>query len=311
MSYIDCYGGIRVYIDEATFFNQVVTTNKKMLVFGTGSLAEKFMLNNPWLYKYVGFFIDSTPRSSSYMGRDVISFKEFQEQDNLNEYFILVASSFYKEIFKQLNSIGLKKDEHYIQVTEKEINPQTTVDRIVQGVKVGRFTYGYSKHCYPGSILKQIGSFTSIHDSVRIGEINHPLNFITTHPILYTTENEFSGSEGVPGILAESEVIDIRSIPSNEKIAIGNDVWIGANAVILPGVTIGDGAVIGAGAVVTKDVPPYAIMGGVPSKVIRYRFTPEEIEILLNIKWWEWEIEEIKSKAHLLKNPALFLKNMD
>ncbi|MNI40841.1 Chloramphenicol acetyltransferase [compost metagenome] len=138
--------------------------------------------------------------------------------------------------------------------------------------------------------------------------MNHPLNLITTHPILYIPEGEILGYEGVPGILSKDEVIDLYSMPYNQKIVIGNDVWIGANAVILPGVTLGDGAVIGAGAVVTKDVPPYAIVGGVPAKVIRYRFTPEEIEVLLRIKWWEWEIEEIKSKAYLLKNPALLFE---
>lgn len=297
-----------MYIDESTLFNQVITTNKKMVVFGTGSLAEKFILNKMWLYKYVDFFIDNNPRSSSYMKKEVISFKDFREQKNLYDYFIVVASSFYKEIVKQLHGIGLQKNDHYIQIFEREIDQQTTVNRVVNGVQVGRFTYGYSKHCYPNSILKQIGSFTSINESVSIGEVNHPLNFITTHPILYTPENEILGYEGVPGILPKEEVIDVYNIPSNKKVVVGSDVWIGANAVILPGVTVGDGAVIGAGAVVTKDVPPYAIMGGVPAKVIRYRFTPEEIEILLNIKWWEWEIEEIKSKAHLLKDPALFFE---
>ena len=124
-----------------------------MVIFGTGSLAEKFILNNMWLYKYVGFFIDNNPRSSSYMKKEVISFKDFREQKNLYDYFIVVASSFYKEIFKQLHGIGLQKNDHYIQIFEKEIDQQTTVNRVVNGVQVGRFTYGYSKHCYPNSIF--------------------------------------------------------------------------------------------------------------------------------------------------------------
>lgn len=76
-------------------------------------------------------------------------------------------------------------------------------------------------------------------------------------------------------------------------VKIGNDVWLGANAIILPGVTIGDGAIIGAGAVVTKDVPPYAIVAGVPAKVLRYRYTKEQIRKLLKIAWWNWDEKKI------------------
>jgi virginiamycin A acetyltransferase len=76
-------------------------------------------------------------------------------------------------------------------------------------------------------------------------------------------------------------------------IKIGNDVTIGANAVILPGVTIGDGAIIGAGTVVTHDVPPYAVVAGGPAKVLRYRFTPEQIQKLLRIAWWNWSDKKI------------------
>jgi len=76
---------------------------------------------------------------------------------------------------------------------------------------------------------------------------------------------------------------------------IGNDVWIGYDAVIMGGVTIGDGAIIGTRAVVTKDVEPYSIVGGVPAKEIRKRFTPEIIKKLMEIQWWNWPIEKIRS----------------
>ena len=77
------------------------------------------------------------------------------------------------------------------------------------------------------------------------------------------------------------------------NIVIGNDVWIGYEAIILAGVTIGDGAIIGTRAVVTKDVPPYTIVGGIPAKAIRLRFPKKDIEQLLELKWWDWSIEKI------------------
>ena len=88
----------------------------------------------------------------------------------------------------------------------------------------------------------------------------------------------------------------------NLDITIGNDIWIGANAVILSGVHISDGAVIGAGCVVTKDVKPYEIVVGVPSRHLRYRFEEDVIDKLLQIKWWDWSIEEIIERKDLFLN---------
>ena len=85
-------------------------------------------------------------------------------------------------------------------------------------------------------------------------------------------------------------------------IVIGNDVWIGYEAVILSGVHIGDGAIIGTRAVVTKDVPPYTVVGGVPAKIIRRRFSDSVIEILQKLKWWDWNIEKISGNLQAIRN---------
>ncbi len=84
-------------------------------------------------------------------------------------------------------------------------------------------------------------------------------------------------------------------------IVIGNDVWIGYEAVVMPGVHIGDGAIIGTRAVVTRDVPPYGIVGGVPARIIKYRFDEPTIQMLLKIKWWDWDIHKIKTNLPIIQ----------
>ena len=138
---------------------------------------------------------------------------------------------------------------------------------------------------YPvnGDRLK-IGKFCSIACGAKFlfNSANHALGSLSTYtfPIFY-----------------EEWGLDRRSVAdawdNKGDIVVGNDVWIGYEAVILSGVTIGDGAVIGARAVVTKDVPPYTIMGGVPARPIRRRFDEATVETLLRLRWWEWPKEKI------------------
>ena len=132
-----------------------------------------------------------------------------------------------------------------------------------------------------------IGKFCSIACRAKFlfNSANHTLSSLSTYPFPI-----FFDEWG----LEKSDV----AAASDRKgdIVIGNDVWIGYEAVILAGVTIGDGAVIGARAVVTKDVPPYAIVGGVPARVIRSRFPEETVKALLRLKWWDWPAERIQEK---------------
>jgi acetyltransferase-like isoleucine patch superfamily enzyme len=102
---------------------------------------------------------------------------------------------------------------------------------------------------------------------------------------------------------------DIPQTPVSVKI--GNDVWIGYRAIIPVNVTIGDGAVIAAGAVVTKDVPPYAVVGGVPAKVIKYRFSPEVIERLMELRYWEMPDEEVKKNLDLFQKQGISVEDLD
>lgn len=134
-----------------------------------------------------------------------------------------------------------------------------------------------------------IGRYCSIGPEVKAGMGFHPSRgFVSTYPAFYCKNNDGCTKSFVNEDLFE-EIKDIR---------IGNDVWIGARAIILDGVTIGNGAIVGAGAVVTKDVPDYAVVGGVPAKLIRYRFEPADIEFLKKLAWWDrdeaWIIEHAR-----------------
>lgn len=161
----------------------------------------------------------------------------------------------------------------------------------------GRDTYGKPAiHSWGEEATLKIGSFTSIASGVQIflgGE--HRVDWVTTFPfnVLWDEGKEITGHPKTKG-----------------DVLIGNDVWIATEAIIMSGVTIGDGAVIGARAVVTKNVPPYAIVAGNPAIVVKKRFDDKTIQKLLNIKWWSWSDSKIKAALPLLLNNKIdeFLK---
>ncbi|MGC6406593.1 Vat family streptogramin A O-acetyltransferase [Bisgaard Taxon 45] len=135
-----------------------------------------------------------------------------------------------------------------------------------------------------------IGKFCMIGSDVKfiMNGANHQMNAVSTYPF------GIFGYEWAKALPEKSE------LSSKGDTVIGNDVWIGYNATIMPGVHIGDGAIIGTNAVVSKNVPPYTIVAGNPACVIRQRFSPEKIEQLLNLKWWDWDIEKITRNLDFL-----------
>lgn len=180
---------------------------------------------------------------------------------------------------------------HYYTAKREHPNAKLFFPVTIKKSKLGRhniiyhnsviFSSSIGDFSYVGSESRiqytHIGKFCSIGPEVRIGLGKHPTHFKSTHPAFYDKDSSYYG------IMPEYT----NPNPEYETITIGNDVWIGCRAMVLDGVTIGDGAIIAAGAVVTKDVPPYAIVGGVPAKIIKFRFQPNEIQKLLESKWWK------------------------
>ncbi len=157
---------------------------------------------------------------------------------------------------------------------------------IISNSTIGLFTYvnGKVSNC-------QIGRFCSIGTSCIIGLRIHPTHWASTHPVFYSTKKQ-SGYT-----FSEDDYFE-----ENKLITIGNDVWIGTNAIVLDGVKIGDGAIVASGATVVKDVEPYAIVGGVPAKIIRSRYDSETIAKLLKLQWWNWPLAELKKATPLFRS---------
>lgn len=168
---------------------------------------------------------------------------------------------------------------------------------IYRGVKaksaeMGAYTYVAANTEIENAI---IGKYCSIADHCRIGMSGHSLQYVSTSPIFTQTVNALQSR------WIEKDVFKNKN--EDERTYIGNDVWIGSHVLVNGGVHVGDGAVLAAGAVVTKDVPPYAVVGGVPAKIIKYRFPEPIIEKLQEIQWWNLPEDFLKN------NISLFQKN--
>lgn len=169
--------------------------------------------------------------------------------------------------------------------------------RIYERVKVIHSEVGAYSYIGPKSriIWTKVGKFCSIAGETSIGMGSHTLDMISTSPI-FTEKKNGTGFSWVNN----------QTVSPYDRIEIGNDVWIGKRVMVMGGLKIGDGAVIGAGAVVTKDVPPYAVVGGVPARIIKYRFTEAEIELLKTLRWWDMPDEKLKSMITLFQTKPDF-----
>ncbi len=217
----------------------------------------------------------------------------------MKKYLKKIVSNFFLKIFPELkiltnNSIpwnDIKNIKHNSSLGDKVI---LSGKYSIQDSEIGSFT---SISTNSRISLTTIGKYCSIGPNFISGWGIHPTDGISTSPIFYSMSH------------ATGKVFSKKNkIIERKRIKIGNDVWIGSNCIVLDGITIGNGCVIAAGAVVTKDVPDYAIVGGVPAKIIKYRFDDETIHELQKIQWWDFEDNDIQHVEEYFFNVQGFIK---
>jgi len=259
--------------------------DKKIIIFGA-SKAGKMILNIlAKLYVDADYFVDNNPDKwgTTLMDKKIIPPTILKDEPR-ERTIILIASTFDAEISSQLNEMSYERNVNFFS---------TIYDSTPKKIKVGKHTF-CPEQLMPtpySTYIASIGAFCSIAPGVIIGPSNHPLDLLTTHSF---TNNKTVG-------LLPDNLPELKTATKNNGVVIKNDVWIGINAIILANITIGNGAIIGAGSVVTKDVPDYAVVCGNPARIIKYRFTENQIEILNQIKWWDWSDEKIRENIHFFR----------
>lgn len=270
-----------------------------------GSIVEKVLREHH--IPIAGFIDRRAGQLEEYLGYSV---RMPEEMNPMYDYIIVAVMLCENEILEELESLEYTVKDCFCVSENSNCNIEDTV---YCGCKIGRYTYGYQELLEYFPIAESIGRYCSINGTAKIWN-NHSLDCVTTSPILdhvrfypWEENDRRRGYVRRYGKHKENAKFDNSAIRDNRPVVIGNDVWIGAYVSILPGVHIGDGAVIAAGAVVTKDIEPYAIVGGVPAKTIRYRFDEQMIKKLLEVKWWEWSAEEVEKHMELLYDPVQFM----
>jgi aminocyclitol acetyltransferase len=248
--------------------------------------------SRPYFYRYNVYGNDAPDKTRHYVivanhdpeAKDELSGLGFEQ----NRDYVCFAD--YSAV-RDMRMGGIKRRD-----MSREYTQSATV---INGVRVGKYTYGANE--LDPLFVRSVGSCCSINPSVSVHG-DHTMNRITTLSDdafkLFLPEREFMALP--PWRLPEGAEYG--------RLEIGSDVWIGANVFINASRCrkIGDGAIIGAGAVLMEDVPPYAVAAGVPARVKKYRFSPEQIEILLKVRWWEWDDETLRGNVALIQNPELF-----
>ncbi len=197
-----------------------------------------------------------------------------------------------------------------IKLNGYSIIKKTSLDqftRIEKNNYISNSEIGFASYIGQNSLFlkTKIGKFCSIGSNVRIIYGTHPSrNFVSTHPAFYSNAKHLTFSFVKSNIFDEEKYADTQR---RFLLLIENDVWIGSNVSIMSGIKIGDGAIIGAGSLVTKDVAPYSIVGGNPAKLIRMRFSEDQINFLKKFSWFNKDLTWISNNAYFFKDIELLM----
>lgn len=216
--------------------------------------------------------------------------------------------SITRKLYYVANSVRINATRRDVKVAlSAEVAPGSTFEG---NNKIGANTYfrgSMGRYSYIGSgsrIDARVGSFCSIGPSVRVVNANHPVDFVSTSPATFSTLGQCVGTLSNEDRFQEVLTLDDESGFACE---IGDDVWVGERVLLRGGVRLGEGCVVAMGAVVTKDVSPYAIVGGCPARVIRYRFGEETRDRLLRLRWWDRDWRWIAERTPMFGDVKGFL----
>lgn len=225
---------------------------------------------------------------------------------NLRELYGFLYFYILKIWYRKNKNVYIKKDVGFGKKTFFE-----GFNVISSGSNIDCSSIGYATYIGKNSFLPncQIGAYCSIAHNVQLLAFTHPSSeFVSTHPSFFSIQKQAGFT------YVENQLFDeILYFNKSDKIVvkIGNDVWIGANVTIIGGIEIGDGAIIAAGSVVTKNVRPYELVGGVPAKHIKWRFNEGEIEFLAKFKWWEMDKDWISNHSKYFNSIQLFINKLN
>lgn len=293
---------------------------KKLVLYGAGSIGKK------WLEKLgkenVYCFADSDKSlwASMRYGKAVKCIEDLLAIKDEISIFVSASEKYKREIIDGLRASGFDKEivtnPYREDILCARENAHFDIDTVFEGknylgrnAQASRCSIGFASYLGSNTILSQtkIGRYSCIGPNVKIIVGQHPTStFVSIHPAFYSPNNTGSRVKYVEHKIFE----EFRFAEEDCRVRIGNDVWIGEDVSLMEGVTVGDGAIIAAGALVTKDVPPYSIVGGVPAKEIRKRFSESEIEYLLELLWWNKEQDWINENAKYFSDIKLLMEKI-
>lgn len=220
-----------------------------------------------------------------------LDFLDTISRDGLCALLMTTSLNIYRECKKALQ-------EYFPDEAIAELSSMAASEkRNIWHTEIGKYSYG--PLCRNHVCIESIGAFCSFAFGTEV-VVNHSAEYVTTHPMIYEGAEfekflEFSFFKDRPYYF---EGVQPRrdKIKPFKRIKIGNDVWLGRNVIITNYANIGNGVIAGAGSIITKDVPDYAVVVGAPARIIRFRYSPEEIESLNKIAWWDWTDDEIRER---------------